>query len=91
MAVSFLQQIWQLEMQAVQNIVLLYPNSNTSENTYATFGCDQHFENILLCCKSIQDKDNSSNFKAFILNDDFRSLAQSLLLMLHHLEQCFPP
>lgn len=78
-------------MQAAQNIVLLYPNSNTSENIYATFGCDQHFENILLCYKSIQDKDNSSNFKAFILNDDFGSFVQSLLLMLHHLEQCFSP
>lgn len=78
-------------MQAAQNIVLLYPSSNTSENIYATFGCDQHFENILLCYKSIQDKDNSSNFKAFILNDDFGSFVQSLLLMLHHLEQCFSP
>lgn len=65
-------------MKAAQNIVLLYPISNTSENTYATFGCDQHFGNILLCYKSIQDIDNSSNFKACVLNDDFRSFVQSL-------------
>lgn len=64
-------------MQAVHSIVL-YPNSNTSEDTYATFGCDQHFENILLFYKSVQAIDNSSNFKALILNDDFTSSLEPL-------------
>lgn len=57
-------------MQAALHIALLYPNSNTSEDIYATFGCDQHFENILLSSKSIQAIDDLSKLKTFILNDD---------------------
>lgn len=60
-------------MQAVLSIALLYPNSNTSEAIYATFGCDQHFENILLSYKSVQAIDNLSKYKTFILNDDLEA------------------
>lgn len=49
-------------MQAELHIALLYPNSNTSEDIDATFGCDQHFENILLSYKSIQAIDNLRKF-----------------------------
>lgn len=76
----FLQQIWQIYIQAALNIALLYPNSNTSEDIYATLGHDQHFENILLSYKSTGAIDNS---KTFILSDDFRSFLEPLFYSLY--------
>lgn len=65
-------------MQAVFNTVLLYPDLNTPEDTFATSGCDQHFENILLSYKSIEAINNSSHFEAVIPYDDFRSFLEPL-------------
>lgn len=63
-------------MQVVFSIALLYLNSNASEAVYPTFECDQHFENILLSYKSIQATDNSNNFKACIMNNDFKNFLE---------------
>ena len=70
-------------MQAALNIALLYPNSHALEDIYSTLGCDQHFENTLLSYKSIDAIDSWSHFKAFILNDGFRSFLEPLFLFLY--------
>jgi hypothetical protein len=63
-------------------ITFLYLNSNPSEDMYAGYGYDQHFENTVLSHQFVQVIENTSNFKAFIPSDAFR---RTFLVLLHNL------